>query len=79
MTMPAPALWRKVEEFVPDVLNESADATVVRVSTTLPKLGEVLASLRVCALARAASGIVYACFATPSDAATWLDTAASAS
>ncbi len=70
------ALWRKVEEFVPDVLNESADATVVRVSTTLPKLGEVLASLRVCALARAASGIVYACFATPSDAATWLDTAA---
>jgi glycolate oxidase FAD binding subunit len=72
----AAALWRKVEEFVPGVLSESADATIVRVSTTIPKLGEVLASLHVCALARAASGIVYACFATPSDAAAWLDTAA---
>lgn len=70
------ALWHKVEEFVPGILYESADATVVRVSTTIPKLGEVLASLSVPALARAASGIVYACFASPSDAAAWLDATA---
>jgi glycolate oxidase FAD binding subunit len=70
------ALWHKVEEFVPDALYESADATVVRVSTTTPKLGEVLASLRVPALARAANGIVYACFASPGDAAAWIEATA---
>jgi glycolate oxidase FAD binding subunit len=70
------ALWHKVEEFVPGVLYESADATVVRVSVTIPKLGEVLASLSVPALARAANGIVYACFASPSDASAWLDATA---
>jgi glycolate oxidase FAD binding subunit len=69
-------LWRKVEEFVPGVLAERSDATIVRVSTAIAKLGEVLASLSVPALARAGNGIVYACFASPSDAALWLDTAA---
>jgi glycolate oxidase FAD binding subunit len=66
------SLWRRIEEFVPSDLAENEEATVVRVSTKLPRLGEVLDSLNVPALARAGSGIVYACFDAPGDAAAWL-------
>jgi glycolate oxidase FAD binding subunit len=69
------SLWREIENFVPGSLSESAEVTIVRVSTKLPHLSEVIASLNVPALARAANGIVYACFPTPGDAALWLDSA----
>jgi glycolate oxidase FAD binding subunit len=66
------SLWRRIEEFVPGVLAEKEEATVVRISTKIPRLGEVFGSLNVPALARAGNGIVYACFDAPGDAATWL-------
>lgn len=69
------SLWRRIEDFVSAVLAENTEATVVRVSAKLPDLSEVLASINVPALARAANGIVYACFPAPVEAASWLDSA----
>jgi glycolate oxidase FAD binding subunit len=71
------SLWRKIENFISAVLAENAEATVVRVSTKIPDLSEVLASINVPALARAVNGIVYACFSTPGDAVAWLESASS--
>ncbi len=66
------ALWQKVQEFVPMALAENSEATVIRVSTKLQQTGNVLASFAAPAVARAGNGVVYACLASPTEAAEWL-------
>ncbi len=69
-------LWRVVREFVPNWMGEDERRAVVRCSTTLAALAGVLRSLEVPAIARAGSGVCYACFRDIAFAAGWLAEAA---
>jgi glycolate oxidase FAD binding subunit len=66
--------WNDVIHFSQRFLEKFADASVVRISTTLTELREVLASLEVPAITRAATGITYACFNRTDAAVKWLAT-----
>lgn len=54
-------LWERIRNFVPDFLADHPDAAVVRVSSTLSELREVMDSIQAPAVARAGSGVAYAC------------------
>jgi glycolate oxidase FAD binding subunit len=66
------SIWRSIREFVPEFLDKHAEASVVRVSTPLQGLAAVAAEAPVPLLARAGSGIAYACFQDCQSASGWL-------
>jgi len=65
-------LWPDIESFTPRFLHDHEDGAVVRVSCTLKDLESVLASFDGPAIARAGSGVCYACFAQADAAGAWL-------
>lgn len=58
----ATSFWEGVREFTPAFLSERAAGAVVRVSTTIARLGEVLESQTAPVVARAGSGLLWAHF-----------------
>jgi glycolate dehydrogenase FAD-binding subunit len=68
--------WTSVREFTPDFLAGRPDSQVVRVSTTLQAVREVMDSFTVPALARAGSGICYGYFEDAAQAVAWTARAA---
>jgi len=62
-------IWQRVREFTPDFLAENPQGAVLRISSTLSGLREVMGALAVPALARAGTGVCYACFDEPDEAA----------
>jgi glycolate oxidase FAD binding subunit len=68
--------WRAIEEFASVFRSTHADGAVARASATLKETGAVLEWLDVPALARAGSGVSYACFDTAAEAASWAAAAA---
>ncbi|MGH9627773.1 MAG: FAD-binding oxidoreductase, partial [Bryobacteraceae bacterium] len=62
-------LWRRVQEFTPAFLDEYSDGAVVRVSSTLTALKDVLKPHQIPVLARAAAGVSYLYFADAGQAA----------
>lgn len=64
--------WIQVREFVPAFVDAFAGGCVVRVSTTLMGLKDVVASTPVPCLARAGSGVAYLCFFSVDQAIEWL-------
>lgn len=65
------ALWRGIREFVPAYLAIAPEGGVVRVSSTIADVPAVLASAPGPAVARAGSGVTYACFEDCIQAAAW--------
>jgi FAD/FMN-containing dehydrogenase len=57
-----------MREFVPAFLVQHENGAVVRISCKLTEIGPVLESLPGPAIARAGSGIVYACFSDATEA-----------
>jgi glycolate dehydrogenase FAD-binding subunit len=66
-------IWSKVREFVPAWLAGNPQSAVVRASATLTGLGTIMQSLTVPVVARAASGVLYACFADAPSAVEWMN------
>lgn len=64
-------LWRGIREFVPAYLASVPEGAVARVSSTLAEVPDVLALAPGAALARAGSGVTYACFDDCVAAAAW--------
>ncbi len=62
-------LWHLVRELVPVFLRKNPNGVAVRISTELTEVGAVLESLPAPAVARAGSGVIYACFAKAEEAA----------
>lgn len=54
--------WRQVHEYTPHFLEKFSHGAVVRVSSTLTQLKDVMASLEAAAIARAGSGVCYGYF-----------------
>jgi glycolate oxidase FAD binding subunit len=57
------AFWRGVREFAPDFLRDHPQGAVVRISSALSELKTVIRELKAPVVARAGSGVCYACFA----------------
>jgi glycolate oxidase FAD binding subunit len=68
--------WTAVREFTPRFLKSHPQACVARVSTTLTRLSEVIATEATAVLARAANGVSYVHFESPDAAREWADRAA---
>lgn len=68
----AEAFWRQVRNFTPNFLEKFGGGVVVRISTTLSGMCEVLESLDGPAIARAASGVIYAYFNLSISAVKWM-------
>ncbi len=66
------SFWDSVVHFSQRFLEKFADGSVVRISTTLTELREVLTALDVPAITRAATGITYAYFNRTDAAVKWL-------
>jgi glycolate oxidase FAD binding subunit len=64
--------WRPLHDFAPLCMARFPAGAVVRISSTVTQLGDVLSSLKVRALARAANGITYAAFDRAEEAAEWM-------
>jgi glycolate oxidase FAD binding subunit len=75
-TVDGEQVWPAVREFTPEWLSENLNGSVVRVSSTLGALGEVLDSTQAPVVARAASGVAYAHFVEPASAVTWMHSCA---
>ncbi len=73
------AFWGKVANFAGEFVEKNLAGAVARVSSTLQGIQEVLASLEVPAIARAGSGVVYACFPGLDGARNWLEQVAAKS
>ena len=54
--------WRQVQEYTPHFLEKFSHGAVVRVSSTLVQVKDVMASLETAAIARAGSGVCYGYF-----------------
>ncbi len=67
--------WQQVIDYSPNFIKKFTGGAVVRVASTLTELREVLASLDVPVVARAASGVSYAYFNRTSEAVKWLNVA----
>ena len=65
---PERQLWHAVQEFTPDFLRDRPETTVVRISSRISELQAVIEALPDPALARAASGVVYAYLSDPAQA-----------
>jgi glycolate oxidase FAD binding subunit len=68
----AEQLWARIWNFTPTYLAKVNGAVVVRISSTLTGLHEILDALDVPAIARAATGVVYAYFSQSKAAAEWM-------
>mgnify|MGYP005839503211 CR=1 FL=1 len=68
--------WRCISEFAPEFLARTPQGAVARVSTTLSGLARVVEQASGPLLARAASGVCYAGFGDPGEAAAWAARAA---
>jgi len=68
--------WRQLQEYTPHFLEKFAQGAVVRASSTLTQVREVMASFETAAIARAGSGVCYAYFTRSDAAARWLAAAA---
>jgi glycolate oxidase FAD binding subunit len=66
------ALWRAIREFTPSYLAEHARGVVVRASTKLTAVAEVLGSFDGPALVRAGSGVCYGHFDRAEPAGEWM-------
>ena len=69
---PQKSFWDIVTQYSPGFLDKFPDGTVVRISTTLTQLPEVLAVLDAPAISRAATGVTYAYFTRTEAAVKWL-------
>jgi glycolate oxidase FAD binding subunit len=69
-------LWNRVENFTPWFLERNPDGAVVRASSTLKGVEEVMASFDGPALARAGTGVCYGYFERTDASARWLADAA---
>jgi glycolate oxidase FAD binding subunit len=67
--------WRTVQNYSQHFVEKFFEGAVVRVSSTLTQMSEVLASLDTPVVARAASGICYAYFTRTEAAVKWLGVA----
>lgn len=65
------ALWRAIREFVPAHVAAVPEGAVARVSSTIAEVAGVMALAPGAALARAGSGVTYACFDDCAAAAAW--------
>ena len=65
------SLWLRVREFVPSYLAAHPEGTVVRASATLSGLPALLGETEAALIARAGSGVCYACFPSPQAASRW--------
>ena len=68
----AEMFWFHVQNFTASYLQKLEGATVVRISCTLSVMREVMESLEGPAIARFASGLIYAHFTAAQAAATWM-------
>ena len=68
--------WTHVRDFTPRFLATNRDGAVVRVSCTLKELARVLESIDAPVVARAGTGVLYACFSHFQLAETWTAEAA---
>jgi FAD/FMN-containing dehydrogenase len=64
-------LWKRLREFTPEFLAARPDGAVVRVSTTIGGVPEVLSATETPALARAGNGVVYSYFEDCNRACEW--------
>jgi glycolate oxidase FAD binding subunit len=64
--------WSRIHNFTPKFLDTFTGGAMVRVSTTLSAMCEVMESLEGQVIARAASGVIYAYFSLPYTAAKWM-------
>ena len=64
--------WNRVQNFTPQYLEKFGNGAVVRVSSTLTGMRELLESLHGPAIARAGSGVVYAYFNRTNTAVQWM-------
>jgi glycolate dehydrogenase FAD-binding subunit len=69
-------LWRHIQNFTPQFLQQNAEGAVVRVSCSLKEVEGVMASLPGPAIARAGSGVCYGYFGQADQAAAWMTGAA---
>jgi len=68
--------WRQVEDYTPHFLEKFTQGAVVRCSSTLAHVKEVMASLETAAIARAGSGVCYGYFNRTESAGRWIAAAA---
>ncbi len=66
------SLWEQVREFVPHFLREHEAGAVLRISSSLQDLKEIMGTLPVPGVARAGNGVTQACFPDCDSAAHWL-------
>jgi FAD/FMN-containing dehydrogenase len=71
-------LWTRVREFTPGFLAGRPEAAVVRVSTTIAEIADVMKEAPAAAFARAGSGVVYLYFDDCSSAGGWTQGAVAA-
>ena len=64
--------WRVVQNYTPRFMERFPEGAVVRVSCTISQVQDVMASLEVPALARAANGVCYGYFHRTEAAAKWI-------
>jgi glycolate oxidase FAD binding subunit len=65
-------LWRHVQNFTPQFLQQNPEGAVVRASCTLKEVEAVMASWPGPAIARAGSGVCYGYFGQASEAGSWM-------
>ena len=63
--------WSEVREFTPRFLAENPTATIVPIMTKLTEMNGVMEKLRVPAIARAGSGLIYAHYSENAPEAAW--------
>jgi len=68
--------WRQVQEYTPHFLEKFAQGAVVRASSALSEVKDMMASLETAAIARAGSGVCYGYFTRTDAAAKWIASAA---
>jgi glycolate oxidase FAD binding subunit len=68
--------WSHVQNYTQQFLEKFTHGTIVRISSTLAQLKDVMASLETAAIARAGSGVCYGFFNRGETAARWVDAAA---
>ena len=65
-------LWSRIRNFTAKYLQKVSTGVMVRISSTLSEMIEVMNSLEVPAIARAGSGVTYAYFSVTEAAAKWM-------
>jgi glycolate oxidase FAD binding subunit len=68
----ASRIWSRIRNYTPRFLEKSTAGAMVRISTTLSGMREVIEALDGPVIARAGSGVIYAYFSLASSAAKWM-------